>query len=276
MTAPIGLFDSGLGGLSVARELIRRRPADPLWIVGDTVHVPYGGRPLHQIHGFAMGLTEYLIRRGCRAVVMACNISSAVAIEDARRKFPVPIFGMVEAGARAAATADPGPLYGVLATEGTVRSGAYTSAIRSLRPGAEVLEVACPRFVPLVESGRWDSEEAYAAAIQCAAPLVDAGVETLILGCTHYPFLSDAIAAAFPYPIRLVDPAGAVAMEMESVLDGADPAIAPHHTYEATADPLSFSESGSRLLQVPFSARACPVWDAPACGLAPLEVTVSC
>lgn len=276
MTAPIGLFDSGLGGLSVARELIRRRPSDPLWVVGDTVHVPYGGRPLHQIHGFAMGLTEYLVGCGCRAVVMACNISSAVALEDARRQFSVPIFGMVEAGARAAATADPGPLYGVMATEGTVRSGAYTSAVRALRPGAEVIEVACPRFVPLVESGCWDSEEAYAAAVQCAAPLIDARVETLILGCTHYPFLAGAITAAFPYPIRLVDPAGAVALEMESILDRAGPGTDPVHVFEATADPRAFAASGSRLMPAPFTARACPVWSAADCPTSPMAGALTC
>jgi len=276
VTAPIGLFDSGLGGLSVARELIRRRPADPLWVVGDTIHVPYGGRPLQQIRGFAMGLTEYLVRSGCRAVVMACNISSAVAIDDARHTFPVPVFGMVEAGARAAAAASAGPLYGVMATEGTVRSGAYTAAVKTLRPGAEVLEVACPRFVPLVETGRWDSEAAYTAAKHYAQPLIEARVETLILGCTHYPFLVDAIAAAFPYPIRLVDPAGAVALEMESVLDRAEPGLAPQHIFEATGDPHAFAESGSRLLQTPFVAQYCPVWDAASSVTLPAAETVSC
>ncbi|HEY3414526.1 MAG TPA: glutamate racemase [Armatimonadota bacterium] len=275
MRTPIGLFDSGLGGLSVARELMRRRPNDSLWVVGDTVHVPYGGRPLHEVHGFAMGLAEYLVGCGCRAVVMACNISSAVALEDARRTLPVPVFGMVDAGARAAVTASSDPRYGVMATEGTVRSGAYTCALNALRPNGSVLEVACPRFVPLVESGLWDSPDAYAAAADCAAPLINAGIETVILGCTHYPFLADAIRAAFPYPIRLVDPACAVALEMEHIVDFAPASETPRHIFESTANPAAFADAGSRLLQTPFQARHCAVWD-HAETLAEPRVALSC
>lgn len=271
MTSPIGLFDSGLGGLSVARELMRRRPNDSLWVVGDTVHVPYGGRPLHEVHGFAMGLAEYLVGVGCRAVVMACNISSAVALEDARRTLPVPIFGMVDAGARAAVTASDDPRYGVMATEGTIRSGAYTCALKALRPNGEVLEVACPRFVPLVESGRWDSVEAYSAAAECAAPLIDAGIETIILGCTHYPFLAQAIRAAFPYPVRLVDPACAVALEMEHIVDCVPPTEEPRHLFESTDNHAGFASAGSRLLQTPLHARRCPIWDTVSTLAAPLE-----
>ena len=275
MTSPIGLFDSGLGGLSVARELMHRRPHDSLWVVGDTIHVPYGGRPLQEVHGFAMGLAEYLVRCGCRAVVMACNISSAVALEDARRALPVPVFGMVDAGVRAAVIAATDPFIGVMATEGTIRSGAYTCALNALCPNTEVLEVACPRFVPIVESGRWDSEDAFAAAADCAAPLVDAGVKTVILGCTHYPFLADAIRAAFPYPIRLVDPAGAVALEMEQIVDSAPTSEQPRHLFEATGNPSGFASAGSRLLQMPILARQCPVWNPAEAKSQPRE-TLSC
>lgn len=256
---PIGLFDSGLGGLSVARVLMRRMPGRPLWVVGDTAHVPYGGRPLEQVHGFAMGLTAYLADEGCRAVVMACNISSAVALDDARRAFPVPVFGMVDAGARAA-SARPAARFGVLATEGTVRSGAYTAALRRLRPGAGVVEVPCPRFVPIVEAAMWDSVDADAAARAYAAPLVAAGVETVILGCTHYPFLARAIRDAFPYPVHLVDPAEAVCDDLLAALPP-DAVSAPRHRFEATGDPLDFARSGSRLLDIPFTADHCPVWE---------------
>lgn len=256
---PIGLFDSGLGGLSVARVLMRWMPRESLWVVGDTAHVPYGGRPLEQVHRFAMGLTGYLADGGCRAVVMACNISSAVALTDARRAFPVPVFGMVEAGARAASSR-PSGLYGVLATEGTVRSGAYTAALQAVRPAAEVVEVPCPRFVPLVEAAMWDSREADAAAREYAAPLVEAGVDAVILGCTHYPFLARAIRDAFPYPVHLVDPAEAVCDELLATLSPSAAAV-PIHRFEATADPLDFARSGSRLLDFPFTADHCPVWE---------------
>lgn len=260
MTGPIGLFDSGLGGLSVARVLMRRMPGESLWVVGDTAHVPYGGRPLEQVHRFALGLTGYLVAEGCRAVVMACNISSAVALNDARREFPTPVFGMVDAGARAAASR-PGQRLGVLATEGTVRSGAYSAALNRLQPEAFVLEVPCPRFVPLVEAAMWDSQDAADAAREYTAPLVHAEVDTVILGCTHYPFLARAIRDSFPYPVHLVDPAEAVCGDLLAALPPAR-IENPHHRFEATGDPLDFARSGSRLLDSPFTAEHCPVWDA--------------
>lgn len=260
MTPPIGLFDSGLGGLSVARALLHRRPGESLWVVGDTAHVPYGGRPLEEVRGFAMGLTDYLAQAGCRAVVMACNISSAVALEDAKRRHAIPVFGMVDAGARAAA-ASGGRRIGVMATLGTVQSRAYEDALHRILPGAAVVSVACPRFVPLVESGRWDAEEAFSAATEYAAPLVAQDVDTVILGCTHYPFLANAIRAAFPYPLTLVDPADTVAQDLERALGPAQAQAAPAHRFEATADPAAFSVAGSVLLAHPFAARHCPVWD---------------
>jgi len=259
LTLPIGLFDSGLGGLSVARVLLRRLPSESLWVVGDTAHVPYGGRPLDEVRGFALGLTEYLARGGCRAVVMACNISSAVALEEARRRFDVPVFGMVEAGARAAAPFSAS--LGLLATDGTVRSGAYEAAVRRLRPDSSLISVPCPRFVPLVEAARWDTEEARAAAREYTAPLVERGIDTVILGCTHYPFLEAAIRAAFPYHVRLLDPAETVADDLESALGLVRPAEAPDHRFEATGDPAAFAEAGSLLLSTRFTARHCPVWE---------------
>lgn len=261
MIPPIGLFDSGLGGLSVARAVLRRLPTAGLWVVGDTVHVPYGGRPLDEVRRFALALTEYLAEGGCCAVVMACNISSAVALERARARVAVPVFGMVEAGARAAALAGAGTEgFGVLATEGTVKSRAYENALSLLRPDARVHSVACPAFVPLVEGARWDSEEARSAAREYAAPLVAVGVRVVVLGCTHYPFLEAAIRAAFPYPVRLVDPAEAVADDLEAALGASPPQTAPEHRFEATADPASFARAGSRLLGRPFEAGLCPVW----------------
>jgi glutamate racemase len=253
----IGLFDSGLGGMSVARAILARRRDASLWIVGDTCHVPYGGRPLSEVRGFALGLTEYLVDGGCSAVVMACNISSAVALDEARHRHDVPIFGMVEAGALAASDAVDDPI-GVLATEGTVRTGAYTAALSALRSGVRVMEVPCPDFVPLVEAGRWTSDDAFAAAREYSAPLVEASVRTVILGCTHYPFLDAAIRSAFPWPVRLIDPAERVAMDVATLLP---PAPRPGDLrVEATADPSSFAHRGSVLLGSHFRATLCPIW----------------
>jgi glutamate racemase len=196
---------------------------------------------------------------GCRAVVMACNISSAVALEDARQTFAVPVFGMVDAGARAATSLGERRV-GVLATEGTVRSGAYGHAMQALRPGADVVEVACPRFVPLVETARWDSVDAARAAREYTTPLVQAEVDVVILGCTHYPFLAPAIRAAFPYPVHLVDPAETVCDELMNAF-GDSEAETPRHRFEATGDPADFARSGSLLIDRPFTAERCPVWD---------------
>lgn len=252
----IGLFDSGLGGLSVARAILALRPDVSVWVVGDTAHVPYGGRPLDEVRGFALGLTRYLAGGGADAVVMACNISSAVALDAARTRFDIPIFGTVDAGARAASAVADG-IVGVLATEGTVNTRAYTKAIKARRPDLDVLEVPCPAFVPLVESGRWASPEASDAAREYAAPLVNAGVRTVVLGCTHYPFLEAAIRSAFPWPVRLVDPAQTLA---EDVLRAVSPTSPPSHRFEATADPAGFASRGSLLLGFDFQAVACPVW----------------
>lgn len=257
----IGLFDSGLGGLSVARAILARRRDVSLWVVGDTAHVPYGGRPLDEVRAFALGLTRYLVEGGAEAVVMACNISSAVALDAARDRFDIPVFGTVDAGARAACAVADGAV-GVLATEGTVNTRAYSRAIAGKRPEISVHEVACPEFVPLVESGRWASPQASDAAREYAAPLVKAGVRTVVLGCTHYPFLDAAIRSAFPWPVRLVDPAQTLA---DDVLRTVAPADSPFHRFEATAEPAAFARRGSLLLGFQFDAALCPVWT---CGAA--------
>lgn len=259
----IGLFDSGLGSLSVARAILRYSPACDLWIVGDTAHVPYGGRPLEEVRGFALGLTEYLLKGGCAAVVMACNISSAVGLEEARKKHPAAsIFGMIEAGALAVGRhTDPEPV-GVLATEGTVASGAYVRALTAKRNVKRVVQSACPGFVPLVESGEWNSAEALGLAREYVAPLVTAQCRKVILGCTHYPFLESAIRAAFPYEVTLIDPALKVAEQLKSVILSSGEFLTDGDLRcEATADPEAFSHTGAVLLGHTFTATLCPVWN---------------
>ena len=217
--APIGVFDSGLGGLTVVREILTRLPHERIVYVADQTHVPYGGRDLEEVRGFATGISETLLALGCKAIVMACNISSAVALADVQAAHPeAPILGVILPGAAAALEITENNVIGVLATEGTVRSGAYTRALHASRLNVQVLEVACPQFVPLVESGQERSPIARSAACDYLAPLLDAGADTVILGCTHYPFLLPVLKDAAP-EVTFVDPAAQTVATLESRLN---------------------------------------------------------
>ncbi|HXG23334.1 MAG TPA: glutamate racemase [Chthonomonadales bacterium] len=218
--APIGIFDSGVGGLTVVRAILRRYSHERILYVADQAHVPYGERPLEDIRRFAGGISDFLAEQGCKAIVMACNISSACALPSIAAKLaPLPIFGMIDPAVRRAVEVDPQAAIGVLATTGTVRSGAYTTQIRALNPQARVIEVACPRFVPLVEAGELYSQETMEAAYTYLMPLARAECRTIILGCTHYPFLLPTLRRAaadlFPGPVRFIDPAEETAQALE-------------------------------------------------------------
>jgi glutamate racemase len=216
--APIGVFDSGVGGLTVAREIVRRMPAEHLLYLADQAHVPYGGRPLDEVKGFAERITQHLFAEGAKAVVMACNISSATALDTLRARFGERrVFGVIQPGARAAIERTGRPTIGVLATAGTVATRAYTRALAALSPEVETIEVACPTFVPLVEAGEFESPAAVEEARRHLAPILSRGADTVILGCTHYPFLLPALTAAAP-KIRFIDPARATAAELEHML----------------------------------------------------------
>jgi glutamate racemase len=216
--APIGVFDSGVGGLTVALEIARRLPAERLLYLADQAHVPYGGRPLEEVAGFAERITEHLFAEGAKAVVMACNISSATALEPLRRRFGAArVLGVVQPGARAAIALTEKKTIGVLATAGTVATKAYSRALEHMKPGIEAVEVACPAFVPLVESCDFSGPKAVAAAREYLAQILRSGADCAILGCTHYPFLLPALKQAAP-SIRFVDPAIAAAAELELAL----------------------------------------------------------
>ena len=251
--SPIGIFDSGFGGLTVAKRVIERSPRECITYVADQIHVPYGERSPREIRSFALGIAEFLIRRGAKLVIMACNMSSATAVRAARELFPdTPIIGVLEAGARSAARIASGGPIGVIATTGTVSTGAYTKALRQLLPEAVVLEQACPRFVPLVEAGKCSSPEAEAAARGYVEPLLAAGCRTLILGCTHYPFLMDVIRRVAGPEVAIVDPAEETAAEAADILHEAGLAnsadAVPEHVYLTTGSPAQFAELGSRFL----------------------------
>lgn len=246
------MFDSGLGGLTVAAELLRALPNESILYFADNAHVPYGERPLADIREFAVGITGFLIEQGAKAVVMACNMSSAVALEAARECYPeIPILGMIDNGAKSAVELADGRPIGVLATTGTVNSGAYPREIIRLSPSAQVVQQACPRFVPLVESGQADSEEAEAAACTYVAPLLAEGCRTLILGCTHYPFLRKAIRAAAGAGASIVDPAEETVRALRNILSEkrlASDGLDSPHVFYASGETCGFATLGSEFL----------------------------
>ncbi len=212
MQRPIGIFDSGLGGLTVVRAIRRRLPAERIVYFGDTARVPYGIKSPATVTRFAMEDCAVLAPHDPKFIVVACNTASATALPALRARLDVPVCGVIEPGAEQAVAVCPAGPIGVIATEATVASGAYRRAIRRLRPTAEVLERACPLLVPLVEEGRGPDDPIVRAVLaEYLAPLVEAHVAAVVLGCTHYPLLASGIAAVLGPDVVLVDSAEAAA-----------------------------------------------------------------
>lgn len=214
----IGLFDSGVGGLSVAREIMRQLPACPLIYLADQSHAPYGPRPLAQIRDFAGGITRFLLTQGAQVVVVACNTASAAALHWLRRTFPgVPFVGM-EPALKPAAERTRTRHVGVIATAATFQGELFASLVDRYASDVVVHTQVCAQLVPLVETGELDSPRARAAVAGYLAPLKAAGIDELVLGCTHYPFLRPLIEEAIGPAVEVIDPAGAVARQAGRVL----------------------------------------------------------
>ncbi len=218
--SPIGVFDSGLGGLTVFKVLARRMPEESLIYFGDTAHVPYGSKSPEAIARFSSEVAKFLAKKGIKLLVVACNTSSAWALPAIRRAVKVPVVGVIDPGARGALGVSRGGRIGIIGTEATVRSGAYEKAIKALKKNARTASAACPLFVPLVEEGWWGGEVVEAVARKYVAPLKKARVDTVILGCTHYPYLKPVLAGALGPRVRLIDSAEETARETENVLCG--------------------------------------------------------
>lgn len=252
---PIGVFDSGVGGLTVVRRLWERLPDRQILFVADQAHVPYGGRPLEEIHAFASEISAALVAQGAHTIVMACNISTATALSAVQEAHPHHVaVGVIGPGVRAAVRASRSRSIGVLATEGTVRTGAYTRLLQAAAPDLRVTEVACPRFVPLIEAGETDSAEAHAAANRYLAPLRTAEVDVVILGCTHYPFLLPCLQAVEPAFLYL-DPAEETTCELESHFQATatsnQASLPVEHILYTTGDPAAFARQVTRFLPDP-------------------------
>jgi glutamate racemase len=251
--APIGIFDSGLGGLTVAHAIFERLPHDSTIYFGDTARVPYGPKSADTVRRYSLEIMEWLLSQGVKAIVVACNTSTAHALDALREASPVPVIGVIEPGARAAVAAAGGRPIGVIGTAGTVGSGAYEREIRRLAPGTEVIARACPLFVPLVEEGWFDHPATRLVADEYLAPLRERGVGSLVLGCTHYPLLKPLLQQVMGPPVRLIDSAEETALTLEGALVAAGleaPAggAAATHRFAVSDDPVRFQQVGARFL----------------------------
>ena len=215
---PIGVFDSGLGGLTVVKELVDRLPHESIHYFGDTARVPYGTKSPETILRFSREAVHFLLSQDVKMIVVACNTASAHTLDVLSGETPVPVAGVIEAGARAAHHASESGRIGVIGTAGTIASGAYDRAVRALRPAVEVHAQACPMFVPLVEEGMADHEAARLIAHGYLAPLRNFDIDTLVLGCTHYPAMRRMIGEVMGPAVRLIDSAEETALDVARIL----------------------------------------------------------
>lgn len=218
---PIGVFDSGLGGLTAVRELLNRMPGEDIIYFGDTGRVPYGSRSKDTIIKYARQDAAFLNRFDPKAIVVACGTVSANALEVLQQENAIPVLGVVEPAAQAAALASKNGRIGLIGTEASIRSGAYERTLSALRPDGRVFPMACPLFVPLVENGRFQPGDAVAELVvqEYLTPLKQAGVDTLVLGCTHYPLLREIIAAFMGSDVTLIDAGAACARQTGLLLE---------------------------------------------------------
>jgi glutamate racemase len=250
--APIGIFDSGVGGLTVARAILDQLPHEQLLYVGDTAHVPYGPRPIAEVRRFALDALDHLVESGVKALVIACNSASAACLHDARERYPVPVVEVIRPAVRHAVVATRNGQVGVIGTRSTIGSGAYADAFGAA-PQVTVTSVACPAFVDFVERGVTTGRQLLGLAQGYLEPLQRAEVDTLVLGCTHYPLLAGMLNLVMGEGVTLVSSAEETAKDLYRVLTERDllrgtDTEAPRHRFLATGDSEPFARLGRRFL----------------------------
>jgi glutamate racemase len=250
--APVGIFDSGIGGLTVAHAVMRQLPHESVTYFGDTARVPYGPKSPETVKRYSREIASFLVEQGVKTLVVACNTATAHALPALRESLTIPVIGVIEPGARAAVRATRNGHVGVIGTAGTIKSGAYERALRAIEPALRVTARACPLFVPLVEEGWIDHEATRLVAREYLEPVFRDEVDTLVLGCTHYPLLKHVIADVLGADVRLIDSAEETARETAEVLR--DRSLTASHSAESTHrfiasdDPLMFLQLGQRFL----------------------------
>ena len=251
-SAPIGVFDSGIGGLTVVRELMKQLPNESIIYFGDTGRLPYGPKSPDTVIRYSREITEFLRGEGVKTIVVACNTATAHALPTLREENDLPVIGVIEPGSRAAARATQTGRVGVIGTQGTIHSRAYERAIANAAPDTKITALACPLFVPLVEEGWLDTEATRIIAREYLEPMAASNVDTLVLGCTHYPLLKQVIGNVVGREVRLIDSAEETAAETASTLRAAGierrKTDAAHYRFIASDAPEQFLRVGQRFL----------------------------
>lgn len=217
-SAPIGVFDSGVGGLTVAREIMRQIPNERIVYFGDTARVPYGSKSKETVTRYSRQIVRFLRTQDVKAIVVACNTASAYALDEMEKEIDIPIIGVVKPGAKAASDTTKNGKIGVIATEATIGSEIYSRYIKEMNPDAVVLGKACPLFVPLVEEGLLHDPVTDEIAMRYLSGMIDSGIDTLILGCTHYPLIRSTVGKVVGEGVALVNPAYETAVELRKLL----------------------------------------------------------
>ncbi|MDX8046603.1 glutamate racemase [Gracilibacillus sp. S3-1-1] len=253
MKQAIGVIDSGVGGLTVASELIRQLPKESVIYVGDTKRCPYGPRPKEEVIQYTWEMVYFLLERNIKMLVVACNTATAFTLDELREKLEIPVVGVIQPGARAAITNSHTAEIGVIGTEGTISSGAYVDTLKQINTAIEVYDLACPRFVPLVEKGIVSGEEAYQAVNETLQPLKQFNeMDTLILGCTHYPMIKELIQEAMGGNVTVISSGEETAREVSTILEYQDKLYqgneSPEYQFYATGDVEVFRRIASQWL----------------------------
>jgi glutamate racemase len=251
---PIGVFDSGLGGLTTVRELFHVLPSESVLYFGDTARLPYGTKSRETVTRFSLEIASFLVRQNIKCLVVACNTASSYALENLERRLEIPVIGVIDPAAGAAVTASPHGRIGVLGTLATVGSGAYPHAIERIAPGASVLSRACPLFVPLIEEGWIDHPVLRAVAEEYLLEVRAGNLESLILGCTHYPLIAPLLAELMGPEVRLID-SGAEAARATARLLGERGQLAagpPRHHFYLSDERLNFNRIAQSFLGRPL------------------------
>lgn len=260
MRGAIAILDSGVGGLTVAKEVMRQLPLEQIVYLGDSARAPYGSRPADEVRSYTLQVVDYLIQFQPKLLIVACNTATAVALEDIRSKVSIPVVGVITPGARAAIKATRSGVIGVIGTEGTISSGAYEKALRRISPQVRYAAAACPMLVPLVESGRYSRDEALETVRRSVEPIRmrDPEMDCLILGCTHYPFLQSIIQEVMGPHVSLINSAEETAREVSTVLyhkglqsQRVELSESPAHQFLCSGDPQLFQRISVEWLHVP-------------------------
>ncbi|WP_318508131.1 glutamate racemase [Bacillus sp. T3] len=256
MNTPIGIIDSGVGGLTVAKEVMRQLPNENIVYLGDTARCPYGPRPSEEVRLFTWQMTHFLLRKDIKMLVIACNTATAVVLEEISNKLPIPVIGVIYPGSRAALKHTHNHKIGIIGTEGTVKSKAYDKALKSLNKQIQVKSLACPKFVPLVESGEYSGSVAKKMVAETLQPLRKSEIDTLILGCTHYPLLDPVIKNVMGKGVSVISSGEETAREVSTILSYKgilnESEVEPKHEFYTTGSSTIFAKIASEWLERPI------------------------